>query len=256
MTLILFLALTKLDATTYQVTYQLKILTTALFSVLMIPHASKKMTPQRWFSLLTLFLFVALSQTSPTTGDARSLTATPKDRTIGLICVITASCTSGFAGVYFEMVLKGSKTDLWVRNVQMGLPSVLLGFLSTYFKDGVIINERGFLHGYTPLVWVVISVQAGGGLLVAVVVKYADNIMKVFATSIAIVIGAVVNAVVGGFRPDFRFIVGAAGVCGSTVMYGTGGRKEKVGETDLPLVKVQEARIEGGKRRRVEEGNK
>ncbi|GMH76245.1 hypothetical protein TrRE_jg510 [Triparma retinervis] len=126
---LLYLALTKLDATTYQVTYQLKILTTALFSVLMIPSSRAAMTRQRWSGLLLLTLGVCLAQSSTGTGDESSAKATPKDRAVGMICVATASVTSGFAGVYFEMVLKGSKTDLWARNIQMGAPSVAIGLL-------------------------------------------------------------------------------------------------------------------------------
>jgi UDP-sugar transporter A1/2/3 len=31
------------------------------------------------------------------------------DQTIGLIAVLSACCSSGFAGVYFEKILKGTK---------------------------------------------------------------------------------------------------------------------------------------------------
>ncbi|KAF8529354.1 hypothetical protein JB92DRAFT_3106826 [Gautieria morchelliformis] len=34
----------------------------------------------------------------------------------GFLAVTAACSTSGLAGVYFEMVLKGSKADLWIRN--------------------------------------------------------------------------------------------------------------------------------------------
>ena len=42
-----------------------------------------------------------------------------------------------------------------------------------------IVFERGFFHGYDGLVATVVFLQAAGGLLVAAVVKYADNILKV-----------------------------------------------------------------------------
>ena len=42
-----------------------------------------------------------------------------------------------------------------------------------------IIFERGFFHGFDGLVATVVFLQAAGGLLVAAVVKYADNILKV-----------------------------------------------------------------------------
>ena len=36
----------------------------------------------------------------------------------------------------------------------------------------------GLVQGYTPLVLVVILLQAVGGLVVAATIKYADNILK------------------------------------------------------------------------------
>jgi len=40
------------------------------------------------------------------------------------------------------------------------------------------IEKNGFFYGYDSLVWLIILIQAFSGLLVAVVVKYADNILK------------------------------------------------------------------------------
>ena len=56
---LLFIALSNLDAATYQVTYQLKILTTALFSVLML---GKKLDSIKWISLVILMLGVSFVQ--------------------------------------------------------------------------------------------------------------------------------------------------------------------------------------------------
>jgi UDP-sugar transporter A1/2/3 len=58
---LLFLALSNLDAATYQVTYQLKILTTALFSALVL---GKKLDSLKWTSLVLLMAGVSLVQVS------------------------------------------------------------------------------------------------------------------------------------------------------------------------------------------------
>ena len=58
---LLFISLSNLDAATYQVTYQLKILTTALFSVLML---GKKLDAIKWVSLILLMSGVSLVQVS------------------------------------------------------------------------------------------------------------------------------------------------------------------------------------------------
>uniref|UniRef100_A0A7S4JN87 UDP-N-acetylglucosamine transporter n=1 Tax=Odontella aurita TaxID=265563 RepID=A0A7S4JN87_9STRA len=63
---LLYLALTNLDAATYQVLYQLKILTTALFSATLL---QRKFSPLKWSSLVLLTVGVAIVQTSGS-GDA------------------------------------------------------------------------------------------------------------------------------------------------------------------------------------------
>lgn len=97
-----YVALSNLDAATYQVTYQLKVLTTALFSVFMLSKVLKKV---QWASLVMLMLGIAcVPQDSSSSGSSENLNYWK-----GLSAVILASLTSGFAGVYFEKLLKGAK---------------------------------------------------------------------------------------------------------------------------------------------------
>jgi UDP-sugar transporter A1/2/3 len=39
---------------------------------------------------------------------------------VGLMAVLTACFSSGFAGVYFEKILKETKQSVWIRNIQLG----------------------------------------------------------------------------------------------------------------------------------------
>ena len=56
----------------------------------------------------------------------------------------------------------------------------------------------------------VIGINALGGLLVAVVVKFADNILKGFATSMAIIISAAINVLFFGAPATLLMTVGIA----------------------------------------------
>lgn len=56
---LLFFALSNLESSVYQVVYQLKILTTAMFSVVLL---RKRLSPQQWASLVLLMLGVILVQ--------------------------------------------------------------------------------------------------------------------------------------------------------------------------------------------------
>jgi UDP-sugar transporter A1/2/3 len=56
---LLFIALSRLDAASYQITYQLKILTTALVSIFML---GKHIDLTKWISLVILTVGVSLAQ--------------------------------------------------------------------------------------------------------------------------------------------------------------------------------------------------
>jgi solute carrier family 35 (UDP-sugar transporter), member A1/2/3 len=219
---LLYLALTNLDAATYQVCYQLKILTTALFSAILL---QRKFSTTKWISLVVLTVGVAIVQISGSGDQHSESAADSRNRLIGLVAVLCAACTSGFSGVYFEKILKGSHTSLWIRNVQMGLPSVVIAYATVYFKDAEAVQKQGFLGGYSTLVWTVVIVQAVGGLIVATVVKYADNVLKVFATSFSIVVSCIISAFLFDFHPSVSFLVGASLVVTATVMYSSPERK-------------------------------
>jgi UDP-galactose transporter len=124
---------------------------------------------------------------------------------VGLIAVLVACALSGLAGVSFEKILKdstGSKTTtLWVRNCQLSFWSLFPSlFLGVIWKDGAIISKTGFFVGYNWVVWMAIVFQAAGGVIVALVINYADNIAKNFATSISILISCIASVYFFNFK--------------------------------------------------------
>lgn len=181
----------------------------------------KSLSRVQWISLLLLFAGVAIVQVQQDSSKKKeaNLSASSQNYVKGLLAVVVSCLSSGFAGVYFEKILKGSSASLWLRNVQLGLFGTILGLLGLWWNDGAQIAEKGFLFGYTPMVWAVIFNQAFGGLLVAVVVKYADNILKGFATSFSIVVSTVMSVYLFGFHVDVLFTLGAGLVIGAVYMY-------------------------------------
>ncbi|XP_061186571.1 UDP-galactose translocator-like [Saccostrea echinata] len=212
---LLFVAVSNLDAAVFQVTYQLKILTTALFSVIML---GKPLSRLQWVSLFILFCGVALVQVQPT-GSSQSKVPVKQNPLLGLIAVLVQCCLSGFAGVYFEKILKGTKQSIWLRNFELGMIGAIIGFITMELNDGQKVAEKGFFFGYDYVVWTVICLQSFGGLVVAIVVKYADNILKGFATSGAIIISCIAAIYFFDFHLSLQFFVGASLVIISVFMY-------------------------------------
>lgn len=58
----------------------------------------------------------------PSANDANSgqKTLSTSSQFVGLMAVLMACVSSGFAGVYFEKILKETKQSVWVRNIQLG----------------------------------------------------------------------------------------------------------------------------------------
>ncbi|RAH84442.1 putative UDP-galactose transporter [Aspergillus japonicus CBS 114.51] len=159
-----YIALSNLQAATFQVSYQLKLLVTAIFSLFVF---RRSISLRKWGLLVLLVIGVALVQMPNASVDEahfdeaahlsfpRSLeewkaaklgrenlhkrsatyegieedilTANPRlNGTIGLLATVGACVASGLAGVYFEKVIQDSAktTSLWVRNVQLAVYSI------------------------------------------------------------------------------------------------------------------------------------
>ncbi|XP_072297330.1 solute carrier family 35 member A3b [Eucyclogobius newberryi] len=215
---LLYVALSNLDAATYQVTYQLKILTTAIFSVFML---GKKLGFYQWLSLLVLMAGVTLVQWPvESMGDSEHKVLSASSQFIGVMAVLMACVSSGFAGVYFEKILKETPQSIWLRNIQLGLLSFALGFVGMLVYDGERVRKAGMFQGYSAITCVVVILQALGGLIVAVVIKYADNILKGFATSVSIIVSSLVSYfILADFNPTSVFVIGALLVIVATFLY-------------------------------------
>jgi UDP-sugar transporter A1/2/3 len=191
-----YIAVSNLDVPTFQVTNQMKILTTAAFSVLLL---KKRLSGWKWASLALLAVGVGIVQIQASTGvdPSHTLRSEVTERssvqigdslgtgqdTVNLLpaelhpirgfLAVTAACfTSGLAGVYFEMVLKGSSADLWVRNVQLSLWSLIPAFFPVIvglLRDGQGI--RDMFQNFGGWAWVTVITQVSGGLITALVIK-------------------------------------------------------------------------------------
>ncbi|KAK6619799.1 hypothetical protein RUM43_012144 [Polyplax serrata] len=213
---LLYLSASNLDAATYQVTYQLKILTTAVFAVILL---KRKLLVTQWISLVVLVLGIVSVQMADTRPSDSTKVPDEQNRLLGFAAALGACCLSGYAGIFFERVLKASDVSLWIRNVQLSFLSIPLGLFTTFVSDYSSLRKNGFFFGYDGFVIYVIILQAVGGLIVAMVVKYADNILKGFATSLAIIISCVASIYLFNFVLTFQFIIGVVLVISSVYGY-------------------------------------
>ncbi|OII76078.1 UDP-galactose transporter family protein [Cryptosporidium andersoni] len=216
---LLLIALSNLSGAVYHVTYQLKILVTAVLCVLIM---EKKLLGVQWLSLFLLtagVIFVQPIKGGELFSNNWSAVITGSG-VVGLGAVILACFTSGIAGVFLEKLLKDNKTSIWERNIQLALYGVLFGYLGCLFGvDGSKMMSLGFLYGFNNVVWTVVSLQAIGGIIVAAVLKYADNILKCFGNSVSIIISCILSWYIGDYNLSITFILGSTMVIWSIIIY-------------------------------------
>ena len=117
----------------------------------------KQITSTKWLALFLLTLGVAAVQLSSMEAGGKSEDAAI-NMPMGLGATIAACCCSGLAGVYFEKILKGSDVSLWVRNIQLGMYSIVIGLGGIYMTPSVA-EQVGFGNFNICQIWSEIFVK-------------------------------------------------------------------------------------------------
>lgn len=211
---LLYVALSNLTAPIFQVTYQAKLVTTAVVSVIML---NRKYTFQQWICLCILSVGVAIVVLGESSNSQKDVPAGEQSLFLGLIAVTIACFSSALAGVYFEKVIKaGGKekarpVSVWMRNIQLAFFSILTALIQGWWsaKPSASGDQKEYFHGFTTWVWVLVSLQAGGGLLVAAIIKYADNVLKGLATGVSVCFATGVSTLLFGTPIGGQFTIGA-----------------------------------------------
>ena len=226
---LLYVAISNLDPGTFQVTYQTKVLTAAMMVVCVF---RRSLGSNKWRAIGLLFTGICLVQYNPE-SKSNAAQSVGFNRFKGVAAAVAASFCSAAAGVYIEMVMKrGSSTSsesssqnpvrtqsLWLKNCQLAFFSVFFASFACFAQDIDAIRRDGFFYGYDAAVLGVVALQAGGGLLIGAVLKYTDNILKAFATSVSTVLATVFSIYFFGEVPTMYFILGASFVLCSVYMY-------------------------------------
>lgn len=213
-----------LPGAVWHVTYQGKILATALLSMLILGKALKRC---QWFALLLMGCGISLVELSKSKEKSLDAMANKSEQnfTLGLLMVVGACFCSAFAGVFTEKLFKNvggreeKKISLWLQNLVLSVWSMLLTsgtFVAQMSSEG----EFSLLKGFTVNTWALVALNAVGGMLVALAIKYADNILRGFASAFATINGALLSIVALGFEIGVSFVLGMLFVLTSALLYG------------------------------------
>ena len=117
-------------------------------------------------SIAATYFELIIKRRSPVDGDAYTFAGNRLEKPASLwvrnIQLSMFSCAIGLVVVFFQA--NSSQLSSWSG----GLSSELLGAVTVdhHWYDPVVRSAAGFFDGFTPIVWVAITLQAVGGLLI------------------------------------------------------------------------------------------
>ncbi|QQP36183.1 UDP-galactose translocator, partial [Caligus rogercresseyi] len=121
--------------------------------------------PSLIYLLQNTLLYTAAENLDLSDAKETSSVSGEQNRVKGFMAATTATVLSGFAGIYFEKILKGSDVSVWMRNVQLSMLSIPLGIFTAFVRHGDDIASKGFFFGYDLYVIYLVVLNATGGLL-------------------------------------------------------------------------------------------
>jgi len=160
--------------------------------------------------------------------------------TVGVGLVACSSLGSSFAGIYNEKLLKSRLDDsIHWQNAQLYLWGVCFNAVGFYFKDRALLSGPGMFTGFSWLPCTVVLVNATTGIAISVVLKFADNIARVFAHACAVVVTFVASVYVFEEPITIQIVFAIILVITALVQYNISGLAEAVdssppGSASLP----------------------
>lgn len=189
MNILSFVALRNISASIFTIFAQCKILTTAVFSSIIL---RRSYSWTKWRALIALMMGVLLFSETIWGDPEKNKAVEGGNAIVGTAAVLTEVTLSGFASIYFEKVIKldPMKLNIWERNFQLALSSVPV-YLIFLAGDGG--GVAGFMGGWSWIAFILAFLGAAGGMLVALSIKHGDSILKTLATTGAIIISAILD---------------------------------------------------------------
>eukprot|EP00899_Mesostigma_viride_P013910 jgi/Mesvir1/2251/Mv11539-RA.4 len=190
------------DAPSYQILKNLNIISTGILYRLFL---KRKLNSIQWSALTLLALGCTIAQM---TSHSEHVFETP---IAGYIMAVVMAILSGAAGVYTELIIKKRpQRNINVQNVYLYVFGIFFNVLAIFMQDSDQVIERGFFYGYTATTFVMICNHAMSGIAVSMVMKFADNIVKVYSTSVAMLLTTLIAIPLFGFKLTLPFVLGTS----------------------------------------------
>lgn len=201
------------DAPGYQILKNLNIISTGILYQIIL---KRKLTEIQWAAFILLCAGCTTAQLNPSSDHVLQ---TPLQ---GWVMAIVMALLSGFAGVYTEAIIKKRPSrNINVQNFWLYVFGMIFNAFAIITQDFDAVMNDGFFHGYSLITVLMILNHALSGIAVSMVMKYADNIVKVYSTSVAMLLTAVISVFLFGFHLSLAFFLGSTVVSVAIYLHST-----------------------------------
>ncbi|RVX12102.1 CMP-sialic acid transporter 4 [Vitis vinifera] len=158
------------DAPGYQILKNLNIISTGVLYRIIL---KKKLSEIQWAAFILLCAGCTTAQLNPSSDHVLQAPFQ------GWMMAIVMALLSGFAGVYTEAIIKKRPSrNINVQNFWLYVFGMVFNAVAIVIQDFDAVMNKGFFHGYSLITVLMIVNHALSGIAVSMVMKYADNIVK------------------------------------------------------------------------------
>jgi solute carrier family 35 (UDP-sugar transporter), member A1/2/3 len=223
-----YVALANIDAAVFSVLVQTKLLATASFAVIIM---RKKIRKAQVISLVLLTVGVMLCNMKDIGGgnnvDENEAAKKYAEAIKGITATLGIALSSGFASVYTEKVIKAQRNrvvasqnySLAYMQFQLAIVSLVILVFYAGLKDFETIWNYGVFYQFSFGAFVSMFNSAIGGLIVAAVLKYADAVLKGYATAISVIMTGVLSMLLFGTTLNAPYFMGITNVICAVLLY-------------------------------------
>lgn len=227
-----YVAFANIDASTFSVLVQTKMLATAFFFRLVM---KRQLLKRQLMSLTLLTVGVMLCNMKVSSGDE---VEGDGNNMTGIAATLGIANFSAFASVYTEKVIKSKRkqqagdqkknTQYGLAHMQAQLAIVSLVILGCYAvtKDFKVIMEKGFFHNFNGPALLSCLNSSIGGLIVAAVLKHANSVLKGYATAVSVVLTGVLSNLLFGTPLTLLYGMGIINVVLAVLLYNATGLED------------------------------
>jgi len=205
------------EPTTFEILANMRILATAILFRLVFHRPIHKV---QWAALLLLAIGSATSQLV-TCGDYL-ISNVPAS---GFLLTLLYSILSACAGIYTEYLMKKKSTDsFYLQNIQLHAWGTFINALILFVFYSHKLREEGFYElaiGKDYLTVFVMINHALAGLAISAIIKYTDNIAKVYAHCMGMLLTMAISSIVYWQVPSIQMLFGMSIVIISLYLFYT-----------------------------------